>query len=87
MHTLDSAPVRIPLQVFAVLGAAVNLYVIWYANRKRRNMAQEIGGALPELTRWERNKVRLVVGLSVFSMLIVAYEMYAHVFIEKMSLF
>jgi adenylate cyclase len=87
MHTLDSAPVRIPLQIFAVLGAVVNLYVIWYANRQRRKLAQDANVVLPELTRWERNKVRLVAGLSLFSLLTVAYEMYAHVFLEKMSLF
>ena len=81
MHMLDSTPVRIPLQVFAVLGAGINLYVIWYASRQRSKLNNA-----PQLTRWERRKVWLVVGLSVFSLLSVAFEMYAHVFIEGMSL-
>ena len=85
MGALDSTPVRIPLQIFAVLAAVVNLYVIWYASRRRRKMDES--GTVPQLTRRERRKVWLVAGLSIFSLLSVAYEMYAHVFIQGMSLF
>jgi len=81
MGTLDSAPIRIPLQVFAVLGAVINLYVIWYGRRQR----ERDGGFEP--TRFERRKVALVTWLSIFSLLAVAFENYAHVFIEKNPFF
>lgn len=81
LGSLDAAPVRIPLQIVAVLGALVNLYVIGYGLRRRA------GGETPELTRFERRKVWLVAGLAIFSLLTVGYEMYAHVFIEHMALF
>ena len=81
MGALDAAPVRIPLQILAVLGAIINLYVIAYGRAQR----QKAGDFEP--TRLEKNKVTLVAALSIFSLLAVAFEMYAHVFIEKMSLF
>ncbi len=81
MHGLDAAPVRIPLQVIAVLGALINLYVIGYGLRRRT------GGEMPELTRFERRKVWLVGGLAAFSLLAVGYEIYEHVFIGHMALF
>jgi hypothetical protein len=80
MSSLDAAPVRIPLQILAVLGALVNLYVIGYGLRRHT-------GEMPELTRFERRKTWLVGGLAVFSLLAVGYEMYAHVFIQHMALF
>jgi adenylate cyclase len=81
MHTLDAPQVRIPLQFFAVLGAVINLYVIWYGRAQRQKSGDF------ELTRFEQQKVTLVTVLSVVSLLAVAFESYAHVFIEKMSLF
>ncbi len=81
MHSLDAAPVRIPLQIIAILGAVINLYVIWYAQNRRR----KTGDFDP--TRSEQRKITLVAILSIFSLAAVAFEIYAHVFIEKMSLF
>lgn len=78
---LDSAPIRIPLQLFAILGAVINLYVIWYGRRQR----EKTGGFEP--TRSERRKVALVAWLSVLSLLAVAFENYAHIFIEKNPFF
>jgi adenylate cyclase len=81
MGTLDAPLVRIPLQVFAILGAVINLYVIWYGRVQRQKMGDF------EPTRFEQRKVALVATLSIVSLLAVAFEIYAHVFIEKMSLF
>ena len=80
LSTLDTAPVRIPLQVVAVIGALVNLYLIVYGLRRQ---------ALSDLalTRQERRKLWFVGGLAIFSLLAVGYELYAHVFIEHMALF
>ena len=87
MDTLDSAPLRLPLQAFAILGALLNLYVIWYGSRQRRQGGQTSGGEMPALTRLERRKVWLVLGLSLFSLLAVAFETYQHIFIQHHPFF
>ena len=79
-HTLDAAQVRIPLQIFAVLGAIINLYVIKYGSSHHQQSANE-------MTLLEKRKVNLVVGLSIFSLLAVAYETYTHIFVLGMSYF
>ncbi len=79
-HTLDAAQVRIPLQVFAVLGAFINLYVIKYGSSRQRPDADA-------MTVLEKRKVNLVIGLSVFSLLAVGYETYVHIFVLGMSYF
>jgi len=79
-HTLDAAQVRIPLQIFAVLGAFINLYVIKYGHARQRPEASE-------MTLLEKRKVNFVIGLSVFSLLAVGYETYVHIFVLGMSYF
>ncbi len=78
---LDAAQIRIPLQIIAVAGAIINLYVIarGYTHRQQPDMN--------ELTTLERRKMNLVVGLSIVSLLAVAYESYAHIFISGLSYF
>ena len=80
-NVLDAAQIRIPLQIFAVLGALVNLYVI------RRGRAHRHASPANELTVLEKRKIRLVVGLSIFSFLAVAYDVYVHIFVLGMSYF
>lgn len=68
---LDSALIRIPLQIFAVLGAGTNAYVV--------TRGQTLGMAIPaELTRGERRKRQAVIGMLVFTLLAVAFELWAH---------
>jgi adenylate cyclase len=78
--TLDAAQVRIPLQILAVLGACINLYVIKYGNSRQRSDANE-------MTLLEKRKVNFVIGLSIFSLLAVGYETYVHIFVLGMSYF
>jgi adenylate cyclase len=78
---LDTAQVRIPLQILAVLGAVINLYVIKYGNSQRQQSNAN------ELTILEKRKLNLVVGLSIFSLLAVTYEIYIHIFVLGMSYF
>ena len=78
---LDAAQIRIPLQVLAVLGALANFYVI------RRSFAHEQGSKFAELTSLEKRRVRFVLGLSIFSLLAVAYETYVHIVVLGMSYF
>lgn len=78
---LDAAQIRIPLQIFAILGAAINLYVIKYGSSHRQQPDAN------ELTILEKRKVNFMAGLSVFSLLAVAYEIYVHIFVLGMSYF
>ncbi len=81
LHTLDTAQIRIPLQIFAVLGAFINLYVI------RRGRAHYQAFDINELTRFEKRKIHFMAGLSIFSLAAVAYEIYVHIFVLGMSYF
>ncbi|MBN2004512.1 MAG: adenylate/guanylate cyclase domain-containing protein [Anaerolineae bacterium] len=80
-HVLDAAQIRIPLQILAVLGALVNLYVI------KRGFAHDQSSPFAGLTLLEKRKIGLVIGLSIFSLLAVAYEIYVHIFVFGMSYF
>lgn len=80
-NALDAAQIRIPLQIFAVLGAIINLYVIKHGRSHRQQ------SDINELTLLEKRKINLVVGLSIFSLLAVAYETYVHIFVLGMSYF
>jgi adenylate cyclase len=80
-ETLDAAQIRIPLQLFAVAGAIINLYVI-----QRGNSLRQQGNAI-ELTTLEKRKVNFVAGLSILALLAVAYETYVHIFVLNMSYF
>jgi class 3 adenylate cyclase len=80
-NALDAAQIRIPLQIFAVLGAIINLYVIKHGRSYRQQPDAN------ELTVLEKRKINLVVGLSIISLLAVAYETYVHIFILGMSYF
>lgn len=80
-NALDVAQIRIPLQIFAVLGAIINLYVIKHGRSHRQPPDTN------ELTVLEKRKISLVVGLSIFSLLAVAYETYVHIFVLGMSYF
>lgn len=79
MQRLDIALIRIPLHIFAVLGALVNLYVIW------RNMQMAQGHASARLTLQEKHKTQLVALLSALTFLAVGYEIYMHTVVEGMS--
>lgn len=76
---LDAAQIRIPLQIFAVLGAAINLYVIWLANSQRKKADAE------HMTLHEKHKTVLLTGISILALLAVAYEIYVHIFVLGMS--
>ena len=78
---LDAAQIRIPLQFFAVLGAITNLYVIKYGRSRHQQ------STINEMTTLEKRKQRLVIWLSIFSLLAVAYEIYVHIFVLDMSYF
>ena len=80
-NTFDAAQIRIPLQVIAVLGSIINLYVISHGRSHR-----QLSG-INEMTTFENHKINFVIGLSIFSLLAVAFETYEHIFVLGMSYF
>jgi adenylate cyclase len=76
LSVLDSAPIRIPVLTLATLGALANLYTLWHA-RKLREQAESDGRLIP-LTRLEQRRSALVAGSAGLTLLIVAFELYAH---------
>jgi class 3 adenylate cyclase len=77
--TLDSAPVRLPILTLASLGALMNLYTVWHA-RRLRERARANESLLP-MTRLERRRTSLVSFSALATLLVVAYELYAHEFV------
>jgi adenylate cyclase len=76
LSVLDAAPIRIPVLTLATLGACANLYTVWRAARLRRQA--EADGRFIELTRLERRRAGLVTISAVVTLLVVAFELYAH---------
>ena len=72
---LDAAVVRVPLQCFAILAAAANLYTLWFSRAQRRSLPN---------TRQERRKVILVASLSIAALIAIAWEVYVHSIVLKM---
>jgi len=67
---------RIPILIAAVLGAALNLYLVWNAQRLRN--APAAAWRKRPLTRRERLRIGMVIGLSVLTFAITAWEILLH---------
>jgi len=67
---------RIPILIAAVLGAALNLYLLWNAQRLRN--APAAAWRKRPLTRRERLRIGMVIGLSVLTFAITAWEILLH---------
>jgi adenylate cyclase len=81
LPVLDSAPVRIPLLTIVTLGSLANLYTLWHARRLRQQAAAE--ERFIPVTQLEQRRSRFVLFSAVFTLLVVAYELYAHQFITQ----
>jgi hypothetical protein len=79
LPVLDSAPVRWPLLILSTLAAAANFYTVWHAHRLRQAAAAE-RRFLP-VTRREFRSTALVLVMATVTLLLVAFELYAHEFI------
>ena len=67
---------RIPMLALAGVGALVNLFLFWNAERMRRNPAAR--WRMRPLTRKERWEKWIQVGASVLTLLLIAGELLAH---------
>lgn len=67
---------RIPILIAALLGAALNLYLLWNAQRLRN--APAAAWRKRPLTGRERMKIGMVLGLSALTFAIAAWEIFLH---------
>lgn len=67
---------RVPILIAAVLGAVLNLYLVWNA-RRLRNASSAAWRKRP-MTNRERWRIGLVVGLSVLTFAVAAWEIVLH---------
>ena len=67
---------RVPILIAAILGAALNLYLVWNAQRLRN--APAAAWRKRPLTSRQRWRIGLVVGLSVLTFAIAAWEIVLH---------
>jgi hypothetical protein len=77
---LDTDPIRIPLMVFAALGAGANLYTVWHGQRLRRQAAAE--DRFVSLTRLERRRAFAVVAMACLTILFILFELVAHAYLH-----
>jgi hypothetical protein len=73
---VHSAPVRLPLMIFAALVAVINLYVTWRTWRIRNSPAAQ--WRRRPLARKEKLRIALVLTSSVMTLFILAAEVYSH---------
>ncbi len=69
-------PVRIPLLIFATVGALANLYMVWNGWRLRRSPAA--AWRVRPRTPQEKRRTRLVVAASLVTLLLIIGEIYGH---------
>ena len=67
---------RIPMLALAGFGAVVNLFLLWNAERIRRNPAAR--WRMRPLTRKERWEKRIQLAASILTLLLIAGELLAH---------
>lgn len=73
---LHSAPIRIPLMTLALIGSIANLAGLWRGWRLRSNPAAR--WRTQPLTPQQQRKDRLVLALSVLTLLAIGAELWAH---------
>lgn len=73
--------IRVPMMAFAVVGATVNLYVIWRIRslRARPSARWRIATLTKKILRSER----LQIALSVVSLMLVALEAWTHTIVHN----
>src|SRR5580704_9675605 len=80
-HGFHQEAIRIPMMLFAFLGAVVNLYVVWKIRRLRNRPASQ--WRQQPLTRKKLNSERFQIALSILTLLLLAAEWITHPFIHR----
>lgn len=73
--------IRIPMLIFATIGAIVNLAVIWWIGHLRNRPAAQ--WRRRETTRKEKRAVRLQVALAIITLILVGLETWTHPLIHR----
>ena len=73
--------IRIPMMVLALLGALVNLYVIWRIRRLRSKPAAQ--WRVQPVSKKKLNSERLQIALSILTLLLLAAEWVIHPMIHR----
>lgn len=74
---LDQSAVRLPVLFLATLTAVANLYTLWRARRLR--LAAQVPARLLAMTALEKRRTAIVFGASLITLVVVAFELIAHV--------
>ena len=73
--------IRIPMLALAGIGAVVNLFLFWNAERMRRNPSAR--WRMRPLTRKERLGKRMQIGTSLLTLLLITAELFAHTLFHR----
>ena len=80
-HGFHQDAIRIPMMIFAFLGAGVNLYVIAKVRRLRSNPASQ--WRQKPVTKKKLNSERFQISLAVLTLLILAAEWITHPMVHR----
>jgi hypothetical protein len=73
--------IRIPMMLFAFLGAVVNLYVVWKVRRLRSRPASQ--WRQQPVTQKKLNSERFQIALSILTLLLLAAEWITHPMVHR----
>jgi hypothetical protein len=80
-HGFHQNAIRIPMMVLALLGAVINLFVIWKVRRLRSRPASQ--WRQQAVTKKKLNSERFQIALSVLTLLLLAAEWIAHPMVHR----
>jgi class 3 adenylate cyclase len=81
---LDRSAIRIPVLILATLAALANLYTLWYARKIRSQ--EEAREQTVGITALERRRILLVLSSAIGTLVIVVFEIIAHIFLHDTPL-
>jgi hypothetical protein len=80
-HGFHQDAIRIPMMLFAFLGAVVNLYVVWKVRRLRSRPASQ--WRQQPVTQKKLNSERFQIALSILTLLFLAAEWITHPMVHR----
>jgi len=80
-HGFHQDAIRIPMMVLALLGAVINLYVVWKVRRLRSRPASQ--WRQQPITKEKLNSERFQIALAVLTLLLLAAECITHPIVHR----
>jgi hypothetical protein len=81
LAALHGAALRIPMEMIAIAGSAVNLYAVWRVRRLRARPASQ--WRMKPVTGKQRRSESWQIGLAVLTLLLVAVEWGFHFYLHR----